>query len=223
MTIWFSKGMSTVIVVLVLAANATVVWVVLFFLAIQQVENNMLAPRISGHAVGLHPLGAMFALLAGFQLAGLLGGLVAVPLAGVLWVLLGAAYRNVVAALSPPGPSDGCCRCRASACLPARSSAESAVLRAFTSPRRPGGGARVLSRSAVVPRHIWTVGVHYPLQQFRTRTTPQRFASRAQTFQVLLRELLQVEKRIVRSGDGADQFIELEVPPPRYRGSAYSG
>ena len=74
----------------------TVVWVVLFFLAIQQLENNVLAPRISGHAVGLHPLGAMFALLAGFQLAGLLGGLFAVPLAGVLWVLLGAAYRNVV-------------------------------------------------------------------------------------------------------------------------------
>jgi predicted PurR-regulated permease PerM len=38
----------------------TVVWVILFFLAIQQVENNVLAPRISGHAVGLHPLGAMF-------------------------------------------------------------------------------------------------------------------------------------------------------------------
>ena len=74
----------------------TVVWVLLFFLAIQQVENNVLAPRISGHAVGLHPLGALFALLAGFQLAGLLGGLFAVPLAGVLWVLLGAAYRNVV-------------------------------------------------------------------------------------------------------------------------------
>jgi predicted PurR-regulated permease PerM len=72
------------------------VWVLLFFLAIQQVENNVLAPRISGHAVGLHPLGAMFALLAGFQMAGLLGGLFAVPLAGVLWVLLGAAYRNVV-------------------------------------------------------------------------------------------------------------------------------
>ncbi len=74
----------------------TVIWVVLFFLAVQQVENNVLAPRISGHAVGLHPLGAMFALLAGFQLAGLLGGLFAVPLAGVLWVLLSAAYRNVV-------------------------------------------------------------------------------------------------------------------------------
>jgi len=77
---------------------------VLFFLAIQQLENNVLAPSISGHAVGLHPLGAMFALLAGFQLAGLLGGLFAVPLAGVLWVLLGAAYRNVVAEPRPHRP-----------------------------------------------------------------------------------------------------------------------
>jgi hypothetical protein len=33
----------------------TIVWVLLFFLVIQQVENNVLAPRISGHAVGLHP------------------------------------------------------------------------------------------------------------------------------------------------------------------------
>src|SRR5205085_2367083 len=69
----------------------------LFLLVIQQVENNVLAPRISGRAVGLHPLGAMFALLAGFQLAGALGGVFAVPLAGVLWVLLGSAYRNAVA------------------------------------------------------------------------------------------------------------------------------
>ena len=71
------------VVVAVFMPFPTVVWVLLFFLAIQQIENNVLAPRISGHAVGLHPLGAMFALLAGFQLAGLLGGLFAVPLAGV--------------------------------------------------------------------------------------------------------------------------------------------
>jgi predicted PurR-regulated permease PerM len=82
----------------------TVVWVLLFFLGIQQIENNVLAPRISGHAVGLHPLGAMFALLAGFQLAGVIGGLFAVPIAGVLWVLIGAAYRNAVV---PPAPVRG--------------------------------------------------------------------------------------------------------------------
>jgi predicted PurR-regulated permease PerM len=79
----------------------TVIWVLLFFLVLQQVENNVLAPRISGHAVGLHPLGAMFALLAGFQLVGLLGGLFAVPVAGVVWVLITAGYRN---AMTPPAP-----------------------------------------------------------------------------------------------------------------------
>jgi predicted PurR-regulated permease PerM len=79
----------------------TVIWVLLFFLVLQQVENNVLAPRISGHAVGLHPLGAMFALLAGFQLVGLLGGLFAVPVAGVVWVLITAGYRN---AMAPPAP-----------------------------------------------------------------------------------------------------------------------
>jgi predicted PurR-regulated permease PerM len=79
----------------------TVIWVLLFFLVLQQVENNVLAPRISGHAVGLHPLGAMFALLAGFQLVGLLGGLFAVPVAGVVWVLITAGYRN---AMTTPPP-----------------------------------------------------------------------------------------------------------------------
>ncbi len=42
-------------------------------------------------------VGAMFALLAGFQLAGLLGGLFAVPVAGVVWVLITAGYRNAMA------------------------------------------------------------------------------------------------------------------------------
>lgn len=74
----------------------TVLWVIIFFIIIQQFESNVLGPRITGHAVGLHPLGAMFALLAGFQVAGVLGGLFAVPLAGIIWVVSAAAYRNVV-------------------------------------------------------------------------------------------------------------------------------
>jgi predicted PurR-regulated permease PerM len=74
----------------------TVLWVLGFFFALQQIESNVLGPRITGHAVGLHPLGALFALLAGLQLAGPLGALFAVPVAGILWVLVGAAYRNTV-------------------------------------------------------------------------------------------------------------------------------
>lgn len=77
----------------------TVLWVLVFFVVLQQFESNVLGPRITGHAVGLHPLGALFALLVGFQLAGILGGLFAVPVAGIVWVFVAAAYRNT---LAPP-------------------------------------------------------------------------------------------------------------------------
>jgi predicted PurR-regulated permease PerM len=68
-----------------------VLWVVLAFIVIQQLESNLLVPRISGHAVGLHPLAAMLALLVGFEVAGVVGALFAVPLAGIVWVFSSTA------------------------------------------------------------------------------------------------------------------------------------
>src|SRR5581483_1153149 len=79
----------------------TVVWVLVAFLAIQQFESNILAPRITGHAVGLHPLGAIFALMAGFELGGPLGAVFAVPVVGFLWVLVTTVYRRTVGAPEP--------------------------------------------------------------------------------------------------------------------------
>ncbi|MCA1683182.1 MAG: AI-2E family transporter [Actinobacteria bacterium] len=70
-----------------------VLWVVLAFIVIQQLESNVLVPRISGHAVGLHPLAAMLVLLVGFEVAGVLGALFAVPLAGIVWVFASTALR----------------------------------------------------------------------------------------------------------------------------------
>jgi predicted PurR-regulated permease PerM len=83
----------------------TVVWVALYFIAIQQVESNVLGPRITGHAVGLHPLGAMLALLAGFEVAGILGALFAVPVVGIVWVLIAAVYRRVRYGIEEPPPA----------------------------------------------------------------------------------------------------------------------
>lgn len=70
-----------------------VLWVVLAFIVIQQLESNLLVPRISGHAVGLHPLAAMLVLLVGFEVAGIVGALFAVPLAGIVWVFASTALR----------------------------------------------------------------------------------------------------------------------------------
>jgi predicted PurR-regulated permease PerM len=73
----------------------------LWFLFIQQVESNVIGPRITGHAVGLHPLAALMALLAGIELGGILGALFAVPVAGILYVLGMAVYYDLTGRPQP--------------------------------------------------------------------------------------------------------------------------
>jgi predicted PurR-regulated permease PerM len=55
---------------------------------IQQLENNLIAPRVMGHAVELHPLVVMVAILAGNELLGIVGALLAVPVAASLAVVV---------------------------------------------------------------------------------------------------------------------------------------
>jgi predicted PurR-regulated permease PerM len=55
---------------------------------VQQLESQLISPRVIGRNVGLHPLAVVFALLAGFELYGILGMLLAVPIAGVIRVLV---------------------------------------------------------------------------------------------------------------------------------------
>lgn len=61
-----------------------VIWVIVAATAIQQLENHLLVPRISGGAVGIHPLAALLAVAVGIQIFGIAGGLFAVPTAGVI-------------------------------------------------------------------------------------------------------------------------------------------
>jgi len=61
-----------------------VIWVIVVATAIQQLENHLLVPRISGGAVGIHPLAALLAVAVGIQVFGIAGGLFAVPVAGVI-------------------------------------------------------------------------------------------------------------------------------------------
>lgn len=61
--------------------------VVVFFIAIQQFENNILAPTVMGREVELPPLLVILALLFGAALKGILGALLAVPVAAVIQVV----------------------------------------------------------------------------------------------------------------------------------------
>jgi predicted PurR-regulated permease PerM len=87
-------GMMPAVVIALFQPFPLVLWVIVYFIVLQQVESNVIVPRISGHAVGLHPLAALLALLAGVELGGLGGALLAVPLAGVLYVIGLAVYSD---------------------------------------------------------------------------------------------------------------------------------
>lgn len=64
------------------------------FVVGQFVEGNVLAPKLVGESVGLHPVWVIFALLAFGYLFGFVGLLVAVPLAATIGVLVRFALRH---------------------------------------------------------------------------------------------------------------------------------
>ena len=76
-----------------------------FFLAYQQFENHVLQPLVYGRTVELSPLTVLLAVLIGAQLAGVLGALMAIPVAGTL-LAIGREllhYRREAAISTPPG------------------------------------------------------------------------------------------------------------------------
>jgi predicted PurR-regulated permease PerM len=70
--------------------------VLLLFFAVHQLEGTVLSPKILGDSVGLHPLTVVFVLLVGGELYGLLGLLIAVPVAAILKVIVKHAMEWIV-------------------------------------------------------------------------------------------------------------------------------
>lgn len=83
-------------------------YVIVLFIAVNQIEASLLVPRLIGGRVGLHPLLVIFALLAGGKLFGLLGMILAVPVAAALKVIAAEYLRSIIApplGLTSPGAS----------------------------------------------------------------------------------------------------------------------
>jgi len=70
--------------------------VVVIILIVQQLEGNVISPKLMGESVGLHPIWVVFALLAGGELAGVWGMLLAVPVAAVIRVIFKHIYFRLV-------------------------------------------------------------------------------------------------------------------------------
>ena len=64
-----------------------------FFVVYQQLENHLLQPLVYGRTVQLSPLAVLIAVLVGAEVAGILGALSAIPVAGTIQILL-VDWRN---------------------------------------------------------------------------------------------------------------------------------
>jgi predicted PurR-regulated permease PerM len=78
--------------------------IVAIFIAIQQIENTILVPRVIGESLDLPPLFVFLAVLAGGILGGFVGILLAAPILATLRLFLGYIYFKVVDLEEPPGP-----------------------------------------------------------------------------------------------------------------------
>jgi predicted PurR-regulated permease PerM len=75
----------------------------LLYLVVQQVENNILVPKIQGDAVELHPTIVMVALVVGAAIGGLLGAILALPIAAAGRDVFRYAFHRVN---DPPATPD---------------------------------------------------------------------------------------------------------------------
>ena len=92
-----------------LSSGVTVgIVVLIFFVVYQQVENHVLYPVVYSRTVALSPLAILIAVLIGASLAGVLGALGAIPIAGSIQVILTDVIeqrRARVAAAAPGEPT----------------------------------------------------------------------------------------------------------------------
>ena len=72
------------------------------YVLVQQVENNLLAPRILGGSVKIHPLVVLIGAIGGYAIAGILGAFLAAPVIGTFRILMGYVYRKLIEVEAAP-------------------------------------------------------------------------------------------------------------------------
>ena len=92
----FGAVIAGTIAAIILAMNslpAAIIYVV-FFVIYQQIENNFISPTIQGKQIALSALIILISVTIGVYMFGILGGIIAIPIAGTIQVLLDEYYFN---------------------------------------------------------------------------------------------------------------------------------
>lgn len=89
---WIGTAISFVLILIVNPVKA--LWFVVFIIVLQQIEGNLIYPRVVGKQVGLPGVWVLIAVVVGSGLMGAIGTLLAVPATSVVYTLVGEYVRK---------------------------------------------------------------------------------------------------------------------------------
>jgi predicted PurR-regulated permease PerM len=97
--------LGAIIVTLVALTDSltTALIVLAYFIVYQQLENHLLQPVVYGRTVQLSPLAILVSVLVGAEVAGVIGALAAIPVAGTIQIVISDWLQH----RRPPPPDDG--------------------------------------------------------------------------------------------------------------------
>lgn len=88
--------------ILLLVEPKQAIWFVVFVIIIQQIDSNLIYPRVVGGSVGLPAMWVLFAVIVGGGLFGILGMLLGVPVMSLVYVIL--REKTLPEGETPPSP-----------------------------------------------------------------------------------------------------------------------
>jgi putative heme transporter len=77
-------GAAPPVIVALFTHPISAVWLVILFVALQQLEGHVVAPQVFGHTLRINPILVIFALLLGLHVDGIVGALIALPILSVV-------------------------------------------------------------------------------------------------------------------------------------------
>lgn len=74
--------------IILMATPSKAIWFVVFIIVLQQLENNLIYPRVVGSSIGLDGIWVLFAIIVGGSLFGLAGVILGIPAFAVLYAIV---------------------------------------------------------------------------------------------------------------------------------------
>lgn len=89
-------GAIPAVAVALLQSPMKAVWTVIVFCIVQQIDNNLISPKVIEGRLGLHPIATILAVLIGGEFFGIMGMLISVPIMAILRVILRRSIEAIV-------------------------------------------------------------------------------------------------------------------------------